>query len=111
MQNENLYLYVGLGMAAVFFVLIKLLSKVNESRRIEKQTAFLELQGYKRKLRKENAMKYLDNDLLVSLDSRNVNKSDAQRIIQDAKRKVSEGQFIEERARQDKKDSHSAWLG
>lgn len=106
--------YIILGFAALIVLAIAFLILMNKSKdkkRIERQTAYLEVQGYKRKLRRENALKFLDNDTLVSLESQGFTKDEAKMLMDEAEKQVTEGKFQEDRIRQDHKDRKNVWTG
>lgn len=106
--------YIILGFAALIVLAIAFLILMNKSKnkkRIERQTAYLEVQGYKRKLRRENALKFLDNDTLVSLESQGFTKDEAKMLMDEAEKQVKEGKFQEDRLMQDHKERKNVWTG
>lgn len=95
----------------IAFIVIKWIKKIKEARKIEQKTAYLELQGYKRKLRRENAIKFLDSDTLVSLEVQTYSKDEVKFVIEMAEKQVKEGKFQELRELEDHKSRKTAWTG
>lgn len=110
MEREILIALLIATLVLAFFV-IKFIKRKNELKKIEQKTAYLELQGYKRSLRKENALRFLDQNVLTSLEGQTYTKDEAKQLIEEASRQVKEGQFKEERAKEDHKNRKTLWTG
>lgn len=104
---------IALIVATLFLAIfvVSFIKKKNELKKIEQKTAYLELQGYKRSLRRENALRFLDQNVLNSLEGQTYTKEEAKQLIEQASRQVQEGQFLEERAKEDHKNRKTLWTG
>lgn len=98
-------------LSVVAFIIIRWIKKKKEARKIEQKTAFLELQGYKRKLRRENAIKFLDSETLISLEVQTYSKDEAKIVIEMAEKQVKDGKFQELRELEDHKNRRAVWTG
>lgn len=110
-MDKSYLILMGTGFVLVFLFVLFMSSRMRQKRKIEQKTAYLELQGYKRKLRKENALKYLDNDVLVSLDNQKSSKNEVELLKSEAERQIKEKKFQEERLIEDNKNRRNYWTG
>lgn len=108
---EKIVIALIVATLVLAFFVINFIKKKNKLKKIEQKTAYLELQGYKRSLRKENALRFLDQDLLTSLEGQTYTKEEAKQLIVEASKQVKEGQFREERAKEDHKNRKTLWTG
>lgn len=108
---EKIVIALIIATLVLAFFVINFIKKKNKLKKIEQKTAYLELQGYKRSLRKENALRFLDQDLLTSLEGQTYTKEEAKQLIVEASKQVKEGQFREERAKEDHKNRKTLWTG